>query len=453
MTGGNFSRIRDDQAAMAELIAAILRGAEDLTPDYERLNGHSGIARQLVDAVHTGSPTDVHYLLGPLFQAEPALRYGVSQLLSATAVVTPGPTTTLGRFHTPEELMALKVIPPLFNEYGVLIPDKAITLLAGESGVGKSFFACDIALRLVNYHLKHIIYVTSEKWQTYGVRLKAWKQHYQLMNLKEPAIYDSPINLMIASEVDSWIKYAQDSVGTAVHAIFIDTLAPCLAGGDENSSQDIGIALTNLNRIKANFDCAIILVHHTGKNVSNGPRGSYRLIADVDTVIMALRGKEKNTFKLQNPKQSNAEEFPDVVMQRILIDLGETDSIGNPITSCVVVPIAVEAGYVEVPDDGLSAELISVLAILNEIQEAQFMEIVQLLGKDKKEKGTVGTWLRKLRDAYLVMQPGRGRYQITDTGRKILNGLTQACSTPSSSSESSENGTSEQSNLQNRPGE
>lgn len=64
--------------------------------------------------------------------------------------------------------------------------------------------------------------------------------------------------------------------------IVIDTLARSMAGGDENSAQDMGRAIAVADQLRDQFDAATLLVHHSGKNVSKGSRGSSALLGAGD---------------------------------------------------------------------------------------------------------------------------------------------------------------------------
>ena len=46
--------------------------------------------------------------------------------------------------------------------------------------------------------------------------------------------------------------------------IVLDTIARNFGGNDENSTKDMGASITAVDAINAEFNCATLLVHHTG---------------------------------------------------------------------------------------------------------------------------------------------------------------------------------------------
>ena len=76
-------------------------------------------------------------------------------------------------------------------------------------------------------------------------------------------------------------------------AVFVDTLVRTLAGADEN---DVGMRnfTDNAENIANRFDCATIAVHHTGKDVARGMRGSSALHG---AVVTSWRVEKAQSFQ------------------------------------------------------------------------------------------------------------------------------------------------------------
>jgi hypothetical protein len=72
--------------------------------------------------------------------------------------------------------------------------------------------------------------------------------------------------------------------GEAVALVIIDTLARC-ASIDENSSHGMGQVVAACDRIRRETNASVLITHHTGKDPSNGARGSSALRAAVDSEI------------------------------------------------------------------------------------------------------------------------------------------------------------------------
>jgi RecA-family ATPase len=53
--------------------------------------------------------------------------------------------------------------------------------------------------------------------------------------------------------------------------IVIDTLNQASPAADENSSQDMGIIIKHLKLLQEMTGGIVLIIHHTGKNTSQGP--------------------------------------------------------------------------------------------------------------------------------------------------------------------------------------
>jgi hypothetical protein len=65
----------------------------------------------------------------------------------------------------------------------------------------------------------------------------------------------------------------------------IDTLARAFGGGNENDSQDMGAFIHNAGRLQRKLNCALMVLHHIGKDATKGLRGHSSLLGAVDTQL------------------------------------------------------------------------------------------------------------------------------------------------------------------------
>jgi len=123
--------------------------------------------------------------------------------------------------------------------------------------------------------------------------------------------------------------------------IFIDTLACAMAGGDENSSRDMGLAIAGAKELQRVTEGLVVLVHHTGKDASRGLRGHSSLNAALDACVEVKRHEDYRSWKLVKSRDSE-----DGVQGAFLLEPVEVriDSKGRPVNSIVVVPT-------DVPDE------------------------------------------------------------------------------------------------------
>jgi hypothetical protein len=88
--------------------------------------------------------------------------------------------------------------------------------------------------------------------------------------------------------------------GIDLRLIQIDTLARAFGGGNENDSQDMGAFIHNCGRMQRKLDCAMMPLHHSGKDSTKGLRGHSSLLGAVDTQI------ELQKMQMDEPKDGVA---------------------------------------------------------------------------------------------------------------------------------------------------
>ena len=99
-----------------------------------------------------------------------------------------------------------------------------------------------------------------------------------------------------------------DKAGSGWSIAFCDTVARSLVGADENSSQERGLWVAAADSIKSHCKCAFVGVHHSGKNVANGMRGSSALLGAVDTSLVVTKDEEYVTMRVEKQKDATPAE-------------------------------------------------------------------------------------------------------------------------------------------------
>ena len=85
------------------------------------------------------------------------------------------------------------------------------------------------------------------------------------------------------------IDYLIERTGIELRLVQIDTLARAFGGGNENDSQDMGAFIHNAGRLQRKLDCALMVLHHSGKDATKGLRGHSSLLGAVDTQLELLK--------------------------------------------------------------------------------------------------------------------------------------------------------------------
>lgn len=178
------------------------------------------------------------------------------------------------------------IVPARDLKYGTpiewLIPGEimkqGLTIIYGESGAGKSFIGLDYALQVAQK--LNAVYIPTEGEAGYAKRVAAWCQHHNAKEGKLFFIFGS-ISLF---DRDLFEKLLIDLSTIKPQLIIVDTLAMALAGGDENSTRDMGVLLRSCRRIIRALGSSVVLVHHVNKG-GIVERGSGALRGNADIMI------------------------------------------------------------------------------------------------------------------------------------------------------------------------
>lgn len=215
-----------------------------------------------------------------------------------------------------------------------LLDQGAMTVLYGASNVGKTFVAMDLA-----YHVSRglmyggmrstrsrVIYVAAEGSTGALKRLAALNNRYGSTDGFQ--ILTSPVDLRNReADLQPLIALLRDNGPPGL--VILDTLSRVLAGGDENSSVDMGALVSHFDAIRSETAAHLLVVHHTGKDQARGARGHSLLRAATDTEIEIGEGEIRVT------KQRDLEKSWSSGFELVSVTLG-VDADGDPITSATV---------------------------------------------------------------------------------------------------------------------
>lgn len=224
-----------------------------------------------------------------------------------------------------------------------LLERHAVSCLYGPSNVGKTFIMLDLALHIASgrpwngHETKKgaVVYVAAEGTRGIHKRIASWEKHHGL-DLSDVwfSSRPSPIDLLsddgdtksfIAAVIEECSAWGE---GVAPALIVIDTLSRALAGGDENSSVDMGAFVKHIDAIKTATGAHIAIVHHSGKDAAKGMRGWSGMRAAIDTEM------EVQNNVLSTTKQRDGEKLEDQDFVLTDVVLGE-DRRGKAIKSAV----------------------------------------------------------------------------------------------------------------------
>jgi len=226
--------------------------------------------------------------------------------------------------------------------------DKALSLIFGDPGCGKSFLAFDVALSVATGTAWHgrgvrqgsVLIVAGEGKQGTKRRFAAWQQA-RGVHLAGCPIYITSRSAAFAdpdgaAEVIDAVERLTKKNGRAPDVIIVDTLARNFGGGDENSTRDMGLFVQQMDEMKDEYDAGVIIVHHTGHMDKGRARGSIALKGAVDAEYGVT--KTDGVVKVTATKMKEADNPPSLFFKLEVVDLG-IGSRGGQITSCVLQPI------------------------------------------------------------------------------------------------------------------
>ena len=205
----------------------------------------------------------------------------------------------------------------------------------GPPGTGKTFAAMDIAYHVaagkawMGRKVKQgaVLYLAFEGFGGLVKRAQALRQKYGTADVPF-YVHAAGFSLRELSGRQA-LGCVIDALPEKPSLIVIDTFAHALRGGDENSAQDVSAFNNAVQALIAATHACVLILHHPGKDVSRGPRGSSALQGAVDTEI------EANGRALTPTKQKDVELGDAIGFRLVPITVG-IDEDGDPITSCVV---------------------------------------------------------------------------------------------------------------------
>ena len=122
-------------------------------------------------------------------------------------------------------------------------------------------------------------------------------------------VVEQSIDLLHAErgELDALVAAISTAVPGAVDLIIIDTLNRVMPGGDENSSRDMGQMVACAKQLEDAFGCAVMYVHHKGKDEKAGARGHSSLKAACDTEISVAKHGEFHLLHAEKVREGPSE--------------------------------------------------------------------------------------------------------------------------------------------------
>src|SRR5262245_53981665 len=180
-----------------------------------------------------------------------------------------------------------------------------------------------------------VLYIAVERGAVVQRRVLAWCRHHAQMEMPLAVVaemIDLRTGQVDADRIIATAKAFQAFAGgLPVVWIIIDTLNRSLAGGDENSSRDMGAVITAVDRIQRATGAHCSLIHHVPVDRTDRMRGHGSVLGAVDLTVRIT--KDDKIVTVEADKANDLVEKPCLTFRFESVELARD---GLAITSAPV---------------------------------------------------------------------------------------------------------------------
>lgn len=242
--------------------------------------------------------------------------------------------------------------PPSWRIDG-LIPSHGLVLLYGRPGEHKTFIALDMVLRVaysLDWHGKPtkqtgVLYIAGEGKYGIGQRIKGWRREHGLEGVDAPfkllPIAVHMLDPASLAKLKRTIDQVRGEVNFEIGLVVIDTVSRSIPGEDENRQEAMSMFIDGCADIQQHCIGSVIGIHHAGKDLDRGMRGSTVLLGGCDTSIRVAKDEDKTVLSVE--KQKDGEELDDLHFTMKVVELttglGAEQSTLVPVLGPAAIPI------------------------------------------------------------------------------------------------------------------
>ena len=247
------------------------------------------------------------------------------------------------RHYTLLTSKALSSLPPLEWAVKGLFPTKGVVAIYGASKAGKSFIAIDLCAHVAEgvhwfghrTKIRDVVFIALEGEAGIQNRIAAWEAVNQrtlpdnFWTVLQPFKFTNPGDIAaLATECP------QGAI------VVIDTLAQ--AGDDDRNDEKLRtIVAEGAKELQKAIDGLVVIVTHTGKDVSRGMAGSNTLFGKLDAAILVESIEGNRRWRPDKVKDGKDDGEFNFALRPVFLGI---DSDGDEITSCVIEPQFVPGG-------------------------------------------------------------------------------------------------------------
>jgi hypothetical protein len=315
------------------------------------------------------------------------------------------------RLRSPEQVKAMPA--PRYLIDGLMV-ENSLGLVWGPWGSGKTFLNLAWAgfVGSGSWWLGRevtqtkVLWVAGEGVAGLGKRIMAFEHGHGIYGMHGVTFHHGRINLMDKGAVAG---FAEGVAEGGYGLIFLDTLARCMPGGDENSAKDVGQVVEALDTVRHTTNAAVWALHHSTKEGS-GARGISAYLGACDTELeVSATG---NIVTITTHQQRDAEKGAPITLSLEPVNGTNSatvfDAAGKKTTISGTTLKVLEA-LEDDPERGVSA---SVWTLTSGVGVSTFYRHRLTL----VQEGLVGT----------IPGSKSPRYVLTEQGRRLLTPTTPA---------------------------
>ncbi len=247
------------------------------------------------------------------------------------------------KLSTIDDIYALPDALPLIA--GVLEAG-SVSMLYGVSGTGKTFTGLDLALSIshgISWQGRAVQqgttwYINTEGKRGLKKRLQAWYQEHETLVPTVDAFKIIPWPLDLRAYSQELMETINDQAVPPT-LLVIDNFSMCTSGIDQNKQEQVAPVLQLMNTIAADYNCHLLIIHHTNK--AGDVNGTMAFRNHVDTMIELVKedaADRESPILFRCMKARDAEPFDDIRTELKSVVLSIDPETREVVTSCVVIP-------------------------------------------------------------------------------------------------------------------
>ena len=179
-----------------------------------------------------------------------------------------------------------------------------------------------------------MIYVAAEGGGGVASRLKAYGMAHGVdLGAVPMAVIHATPNFLIEEDITAVVESIASAGGAEL--VVVDTFAQVTPGANENSGEDMGLALRHARAIRDATGAMVLLVHHSGKDAERGARGwsGIKAAADVEFEVSRVEGSDVRILRVSKQKDGRDDLSWAFRLESVMVGL---DADGEEVSSLVV---------------------------------------------------------------------------------------------------------------------